>query len=249
MKWKYLRRASGIRGKKALFAAALLMVSLVSNVGSANNAMRTLRMPVTIQVQMAQPNSKAAFDDYAGVAVWLVPVNGVPPESGGPGPQTFRIVLHHKRFEPHLLVVPVGSTVEFANLDPWFHHAFSISADNAFDLRAYKGGETRTVTFDRVGPSHVFCGIHPDMAAVVLAVDSPYYGVSGRNGRVSFCDVPPGKYVLRIWYEEATPETLEALERVVTIGDGTCEVRIISVIARQRLTFANRATARTPPGH
>lgn len=251
MKWKYLRRASGVRGSMPACAVTvvLLLVWLVLNVGAANNGTRVLRMPVTIQVKMLQPVLKAGVADYGGVAVWLVPIGAPPTEDAEPRQQAFRIVLRNKRFEPHLLVVPVGSVVEFTNLDPWFHDAFSISDDNAFDLRAYKGGRTRSVRFDRAGPSHVFCGIHPDMAAVVLAVDSPYYGVSGRDGRVSFCGVPSGKYVLHVWDEEAMPGTLEGLSRVVTVRDGTCEVRIISVIARQRVTFADHDAHRTPPGH
>lgn len=257
MKWKSLRRASGVRKNVPAFVVTvpLLLLSLVSIVGAANgsgaanNSTRVLKMPVTIQVQMVQPVLKAAQDNYGGVAVWLVPLNAVATESDEPRQQTFRLVLHNKMFQPHLLVVPIGSIVEFANLDPWFHDAFSISADNAFHLGGFKGGGTRPVRFDRAGASHIFCGIHPDMAAVVLTVDSPYYGVSGRNGRVSFCGVPPGKYVLHVWYEEATPETLEALERIITIGDGTCEVRIVSVIARQRVTFADHDAVRTPLGH
>jgi plastocyanin len=253
MKWKSLRRASGVRKSMPAFAVTVpllvLFLSLVSKVGAANNATRVLKTPVTIQVQMAQPVLKAAQENYGGVAVWLVPINAVTTESDDPRQQTFRVVLHNKTFQPHLLVVPIGSIVEFANVDRWFHDAFSISADNAFHLGGFKGGGTRTVRFDRAGASHIFCGIHPDMAAVVLAVDSPYYGVSGRNGRVSFCGIPPGKYVLHVWYEKATPETLEALERVVTVSDGTCEVRVVSVIARQRVTFADHGTYHTPPGH
>ena len=43
-----------------------------------------------------------------------------------------------KEFTPHVVVVPVGGTVEFPNEDPIFHNAFSVSGENRFDLDLYK---------------------------------------------------------------------------------------------------------------
>ena len=82
----------------------------------------------------------------------------------------------NKTFEPHLLVVTKGSTVEFPNLDPWFHNVFSLFNGKKFDLGLYEAGTTRTVHFDREGVSYIFCNIHPEMSAVVVVVASSYYG-------------------------------------------------------------------------
>src|ERR1700722_14451114 len=55
-----------------------------------------------------------------------------------------------RRFIPELLVIPVGSTVSFPNLDPIFHNVFSLSKPKSFDLGNYPRDHTRTVIFSKV---------------------------------------------------------------------------------------------------
>jgi hypothetical protein len=89
------------------------------------------------------------------------------------------------------------------------------------------------VRFDRIGPSYLFCNIHPEMTGVVLAVDSEFFGVTDKNGRYSIPGVAPGKYALHVWYENATPESLQALQRQVTIESDRQTLPPISVKAVQ----------------
>src|ERR1700691_1439208 len=138
--------------------------------------------------------------------VWLTPAAGSgieldppkPNEGGNP-----RLVQKNKSFEPRILVVPAGSMVEFPNRDPFFHNVFSLFEGKRFDLGLYEAGSTRNVVFDKPGISYIFCNIHSEMSAVVIAVSSPYYGISDRQGRLAISHVPPGRYTLRIWYEDA----------------------------------------------
>jgi hypothetical protein len=58
------------------------------------------------------------------------------------------------------------------------------------------------------------------MSAVVIALDTPYYGISDLRGEVVIPHVPVGRYILRIWYEEAVPDTLKALTREITVSEG-----------------------------
>ncbi len=102
------------------------------------------------------------------------------------------------------------------------------------DLGLYQAGAQRSVKFDRVGPSYLFCNIHPEMTGVVLAVDSDLFAVTDKNGRYSIADVAPGKYVLHVWYENAAPESLEALARPVNIEAETRTLPLISIaVTRQ----------------
>ena len=96
----------------------------------------------------------------------------------------------NKSFDPHVLVVPVGSVVAFPNHDPFFHNVFSLFEGKRFDLGLYEAGSTRDVHFDKPGISYIFCNIHPEMSAVVLALDTPYYGVSDPHGQVVIANVP-----------------------------------------------------------
>ena len=156
----------------------------------------------------------------ANVVLWLTPVDSAALPSFPITSRTpLRLVQKNKSFEPHVLVVPVGSVVEFPNHDPFFHNVFSLFEGKRFDLGLYEAGSTRNVVFDKPGVSYIFCNIHSEMSAVVIAVSSPYYAISDQRGRVTIPNVPPGRYTLRIWYEEAVPEELNRLTREVTISE------------------------------
>jgi hypothetical protein len=172
---------------------------------------------VTAHVQIVQHGrpKPARSGASSGVVVWLVPLSSSSPVVANPG--RFRLVQHGKQFNPHLLVVPAGSTVEFPNLDPFFHNVFSLFNGKRFDLGLYEAGSTRTVRFDHEGVSYVFCNIHPEMSAVVVALSTPYFGVSSRDGEVTLHDVPPGTYQMKVWAEGADAAALDALDRQVRV--------------------------------
>jgi hypothetical protein len=135
----------------------------------------------------------------------------------------------NKMFEPHLLVVTKGSTVEFPNSDPWFHNVFSLFNGKRFDLGLYEAGTSRTVHFDREGISYIFCNIHPEMSAIVVVLASPYFGVTQKNGDFEIADVPPGRYTLHLWNEHAQPSALNSLSRELQVAgthDSLGELRL-----------------------
>lgn len=164
---------------------------------------------VTVQ---RNSGDRAAGD--SNVIVWLTPVGSQLPPAPVIHP---RLVQNNKRFEPHLLVVPVGTVVEFPNEDPFFHNVFSLYKGKRFDLGLYEAGSSRSVRFDRPGVSFIFCNIHPEMSAAVVALETPYYGVSNHEGRVTIPNVPPGRYRLEVWYELSSPEALARLSRQISI--------------------------------
>ena len=179
--------------------------------------------PVTGQVQIAAPTREKGANPRGSeeVVVWLKASDADPAPAAPTAVKRQRLVQHHKTFEPHVLVVAVGSVVEFPNRDPFFHNVFSLFEGKRFDLGLYEAGVTNSVRFDREGVSYLFCNIHPEMSAVVVSVNTPYYGVSDRSGRVSIPDVPDGRYEVHYWAERALPEALKKLTRVVSISGGT----------------------------
>jgi plastocyanin len=102
-------------------------------------------------------------------------------------------------FDPRVLVVQVGTTVDMPNNDRVLHNVFSFRDGKRFDLGLYPVGTMRRVTFDHAGVSRVFCNIHPNMAAYVLAVDTPYYGVADERGAVAIPAVARGTYTYHAW--------------------------------------------------
>jgi plastocyanin len=172
---------------------------------------------VNVHVQIVR--DARLIKNASNVVVWLTPLSN--PHSGrpeAPAASHWRLVQSGKQFEPHLLVVPVGAAVEFPNQDPFFHNVFSLFEGKRFDLGLYEAGSTRTVRFDKPGISYIFCNIHPQMSAIVIALSTPYYAVSGHNGAINIAGVPDGRYRVNFWYEGAPADELQHLAREVTVS-------------------------------
>jgi plastocyanin len=140
-----------------------------------------------------------------------------------------RLVQKNKSFEPHILVVPAGSAVEFPNHDPFFHNVFSLFEGKRFDLGLYEAGSSRMVQFDRPGISYIFCNIHPEMSAVVITLTTTLYDVSNQNGLVTMAGVPYGRYLLHIWSEGMGPENSPPVTREVAVAENTVSLGTIQV--------------------
>jgi hypothetical protein len=171
--------------------------------------------------KLTQPAAQRHKDEpsVANVVVWLSPMKPGSVSPILPARQPlYRLVQKDKMFTPHLLVVPTGSQVEFPNQDPFFHNVFSLFNGKHFDLGLYESGTSRSVRFDREGVSYIFCNIHPEMGAIVLALNTPFYGVSGENGIVVLHNVPAGSYRLNIWSENGQPANPEASPRIVQVS-------------------------------
>ncbi len=192
--------------------------------------------------------------DASNVLVWLTPLDRTAANSSGLAPEEKRpqIVQRHKTFTPHLLVVPLGTLVQFPNKDPFFHNIFSLYDGKRFDLGLYESGSARSVLFDRPGISFLFCNIHAEMSAVVVALDTPYFGLSERSGNVVIRDVPNGRYQLNVWYERSLPERLRELNRLVTISDSARNLGVVHILENPDFTTAHKnkyGLDYVPPAH
>lgn len=128
------------------------------------------------------------------------------PESSSPatGPQpALQMKQSNRRFNPDLLVVPVGATVSFPNMDPIFHNIFSLSKPKAFDLGSYDKGESRNVTFSKPGIVYVYCHLHPNMEGTVFVVPNRWYAKSDASGHFRIPEVPAGRYTVVAWHKAA----------------------------------------------
>ena len=124
----------------------------------------------------------------------------------------------NQAFEPHVLGVPIGTTVDFPNGDLVYHNVFSYSKAKKFDLGYYGKGKSKTVTFEKPGIVQVFCDIHSTMSAYVLVVDSPFVTQPDEQGGYVFADLPNGTYTLRVWHPDLGDRSLS-----VTVSDGVTD--------------------------
>jgi plastocyanin len=180
-----------------------------------------------------------ALQDASKAVVWLTPLGA----TAGPLPQTKipQLVQKNKSFQPSLLVIPAGGKVEFPNHDPFFHNVFSMFEGKRFDLGLYESGSTRFVQFDKPGISFIFCNIHAQMSAVVIALATPYYGISDARGDLIIPNVPPGRYSLQVFHTSVAPDALRALSREITVAAGDASIGAFSLVESDlELTHKNK---------
>jgi plastocyanin len=107
------------------------------------------------------------------------------------------------KFNPRVLAVVVGTTVDFPNNDKTFHNVFSSSEAKKFDLGLYPSGQSRSVTFDKAGVVKILCNAHPNMEAYIVVKNHPYFIVPDSRGNYSFNGIPLGKYRVEVWHPDA----------------------------------------------
>ena len=145
----------------------------------------------------------------AGIAPATAIVYAEPIDAAAPrAPRRLTLAQKNKTFQPRVLAVPPGSTVDFPNNDGIFHNVFSLSGPQPFDLGLYRAGESRTRTFATPGTYRVFCNIHPQMSAVIVVAPSAFTTLASADGRFTL-DLPPGRYRLTALSERASPVSVE----------------------------------------
>jgi len=174
------------------------------------------RADVTARLLPEQAGKSKRPEHHVPAVIWLNPVASHTLPEVTPG--KFTLMQKNKMFTPHLLVVPVGSSVAFPNADPFFHNVFSLFDGRRFDLGLYEAGSSRSVIFSREGVSYIFCNIHAEMSAVVIALASPLYGQADAQGDFDIHDVPEGDYELHVWIEGQKQNELDRLTRRVHIS-------------------------------
>jgi plastocyanin len=123
-----------------------------------------------------------------------------------------------KRFDPALLVVPVGTVVEFPNHDPFFHNVFSYSRPARFDLGRYPQGESKEVRFDQPGVVRVYCEVHESMRAAIVVVENPFWARPDDEGRFRLEGVPAGNHTLVAWHTDRRDREVQVTVRAGAVS-------------------------------
>ena len=143
------------------------------------------------------------------------------------------VVQQNIRFEPAVLIVPVGTAVGFPNRDAVRHHVYSFSAPKRFDLKLYGGESTRKILFDKTGTVALGCNIHDRMQGFLRIVDTAWANRSDARGRVTIDGITPGAVALTVWHSGARAKNQEARFDIVVPAAGSIS-RSITVPLRAR---------------
>lgn len=132
------------------------------------------------------------------------------------------------QFIPFVSVVRDRHPLTVTNLDPVAHdlQVYERDEEHVFII-FHRPSLTRTGTTDQIKLTGarremtMQCGMHPFMQAHGLAVDNPYYAVTGRDGTFAIGDLPPGTYRVTAWH----PALGEQQQELVVPAKGTATHR------------------------
>ncbi len=124
----------------------------------------------------------------------------------------------NRSFQPDLLVIPVGSTVEFPNSDSVSHQIYSFSPAKRFQLPLYRGKPYPPVHFDQPGVVTLGCNIHDEMLAYLLVTDAAWYGRTNEAGSWS-TELPRGRYRVELWHPRLRDNETD-LARELSVAEG-----------------------------
>ena len=114
--------------------------------------------------------------------------------------QTHSILQVGLQFQPQVLVVLKGDSVQFTNEDKDEHNVFSNDAVPKFDFPKSSQGVTgKPVTFVATGPARIQCNIHEWMRSDILVVQNPFFTLVEADGSFRIPNLPAGDYVLKAW--------------------------------------------------
>lgn len=196
---------------------------------------------LTAEIRLRVVSSLPGKSRAAPGVAWLIPLAGT--EISRFTPQGHYTLLQKNRtFIPHLLVIPVGAVVQFPNADPFYHNVFSLFEGKRFDLGLYEAGSSKSVTFSREGVSYIFCNIHPEMSAVVLALSTPLYAIADSTDAFTLHSIPPGEYRLHIWIEGVPQSVLDSFVRPVHVASKDLDLGIVTapIVRPQDMTHMNK---------
>jgi plastocyanin len=123
------------------------------------------------------------------------------------------------RFEPHVVVVPVGSQVAFLNSDSVNHNVHTYPKKNEAMNKTIEGGKSEVQKYDKTDQIEIKCDIHPWMNSYLIVVDTPHYAVTDASGKFSIAGLPAGTHKVDYWHEKLGKGKAE----IVVKEDGTAE--------------------------
>jgi plastocyanin len=151
-----------------------------------------------------------AVSSSGALADVVVSLQGAPASSGA---SAAPVVLDQKGcvYSPTILAVQAGQKILVKNSDPCVHNVHTSPKDNdSKNMVQMPNGADLEFVFDKPEPFVKFqCDVHPWMFAWVTVVDSPYFALSGKDGKFSIKNVPAGKYKLQFAHRKLGTQTFD----------------------------------------
>ena len=156
----------------------------------------------------------------------VVYVEAIPGKTFTPPTQHFLMDQKGLLFQPHVMAVQVGSTVDFLNSDSVQHNVFwpSVGSNKkaGHNLGTWPKGQKRSYKFDLPGEVALLCNVHPEMSGYIIVVPTPYFAETAADGSYKIKDVPDGSYSVTVWHEGAKSQS----KKVTVSGEASLSFAI-----------------------
>ena len=177
---------------------------------------------LTLVIAMAALATAAQAVDLTGKVApgSVVYVEKIPGKTFPAPTQHFTLDQRQMQFVPHVLVVPVGATVDFVNSDNVQHNVFwpSISGNRRLgnNLGTWPQGDKRSFTFNNPGVATLLCNVHSEMSGYIVITPTPYFAVADATGNYRIANLPDGSYTVTMWHEGTKP-----LSKTIAVSGNT----------------------------
>jgi len=149
------------------------------------------------------------------VILWLESKAAVPVHPDYLNADSMPAVMDNKgcRFEPRVVVLRTGQSLELRNSDPVAHNAAAyLKRSTPFNEVIPSGQPTqRIIRKAETLPARVDCSIHAWMRAWLVVQDHPYVAVTAADGTFEMKNLPAGEWRIRFWQER--PGNLAEFQR------------------------------------
>ena len=179
--------------------------------------MKTLYLPLILAAaSVATLAGDISGKVAAGKGISVVYVEAVPGKTFPAPAKPLEMDQKSLLFQPHILIAPVGSIVEFLNSDKVQHNIFWPAISNnkklGHNLGTWPTGEKRAFKFETPGIVPLLCNVHPEMSGYIIVTPTPFYAETDAAGSFKIANIPDGSYTVTAWHEgfktQSKPVTL-----------------------------------------
>lgn len=145
-------------------------------------------------------------------------------------PPTTAVAIEQKGclFGPRVLGVMKGQFITVKNSDPVTHNIHPMPKNNRdWNQSQAPGAEDlkRRFGFAEV-MIPVKCNVHAWMRSYIGVLDHPFFAVTGRDGRFTIPNLPPGQYTIAAWHER-----FGEITRPLTVTSGSALVLDLAFVS------------------
>lgn len=163
-------------------------------------AQLALAESVTLTLQKQDGTALESAVAYVEASQLETPVSAANQAKAPPALPDVVVTQKDQEFLPFVSVVRKGATVRFTNEDSVKHNIYSFSSEEKLNFPLHGAGTVNTKSFSRLGEVELGCNIHDWMQAHLYVVDTPVYGVSGKDGKVTLAGVPAKGAKVTVWH-------------------------------------------------